>query len=66
MGDLALTNMGLADKAAAFAFVEKGLLSISYEGPLASNVPLTSALLRPRSDPERSALPKLAASEGPK
>jgi len=87
--------MGLRDKAAAFAFVEKGmavvpiekdaldgvgpieilarvaaqmgepdraiatlqkLLSIPYEGPLASNVPLTPALLRldPMFDPLRS------------
>jgi len=95
IGDLALANMGLRDKAAAFAFVEKGmavvpiekdaldgvgpieilarvaaqmgepdraiatlqkLLSIPYEGPLASNVPLTPALLRldPMFDPLRS------------
>ena len=87
--------MGLRDKAAAFAFVEKGmavvpiekdaldgvgpieilarvaaqmgepdraiatlqkLLSIPYEGPLASNVPLTPALLRldPMFDPLRN------------
>jgi TolB-like protein/class 3 adenylate cyclase/Tfp pilus assembly protein PilF len=95
IGDLALANMGLRDKAAAFAFVEKGmvvvpiekdaldglgpieilarvaaqmgepgraiatlqkLLSIPYEGPLASNVPLTPALLRldPMFDPLRN------------
>ena len=95
IGDLALANMGLRDKAAAFTFVEKGmvvvpiekdaldglgpieilarvaaqmgepdraiatlqkLLSIPYEGPLASNVPLTPALLRldPMFDPLRS------------
>ena len=88
--------MGLGDKAAAFAFVEKGdeprsrsrrtlwtarlrlrffarvaaqmgdpdraiaalqkLLSIPYEGALASNVPLTPALLRldPMFDPLRN------------
>ena len=85
LGELALTNMGLGDKAAAFAFVDKAmnavpiekdavdggqpieilarvsaqmgepdraidalrkLLSIPYEGALASNVPLTPALLR--------------------
>jgi TolB-like protein/class 3 adenylate cyclase/Tfp pilus assembly protein PilF len=95
IGDLALANMGLRDKAAALAFVEKGmvvvpiekdaldglgpieilarvaaqmgepgraiatlqkLLSIPYEGPLASNVPLTPALLRldPMFDPLRN------------
>src|SRR5437016_2870898 len=95
IGDLALANMGLRDKAAAFAFVEKGmavvpiekdaldgvgpieilarvaaqmgepdraiatlqkLLLIPFEGPLASNVPLTPALLRldPMFDPLRS------------
>ena len=85
IGDLALTNMGLGDKAAALALSEQGiaalpiekdaldgpapieilarvaaqtgepdraiaalqqLLSIPYEGALASNVPLTPALLR--------------------
>src|SRR5437762_11990842 len=87
--------MGLRDKAAAFAFVEKGitvvpiekdaldgpgpieilarvaaqmgepdraiaalqkLLSLPYEGPLASNVPLTPAFLRldPMFDPLRN------------
>ena len=95
IGDLALANMGLRDKAAAFAFVEKGmvvvpiekdaldglgpieilarvaaqmgepdraiaalqkLLSLPYEGPLASNVPLTPAFLRldPMFDPLRN------------
>ena len=95
MCDLALTNMGLGDKAAAFAFVEKGmscgpdregrygwaaqieilarvaaqmgdpdraiaalqkLLSIPCEGALASDVPLTPALLRldPMFDPLRN------------
>jgi len=95
IGDLALANMGLRDKAAAFTFVEKGmvvvpiekgaldglgpieilarvaaqmgepdraitalqkLLSMPYEGPLASNVALTPALLRldPMFDPLRS------------
>jgi TolB-like protein/Tfp pilus assembly protein PilF len=95
MGDLALTNMGLGDKAAAFSFVEKAmavtpiekdvldgpnpievlarvsaqmgepdraiaalqkLLSVPYSSPLASNVPLTPALLRldPMFDPLRN------------
>jgi TolB-like protein/Tfp pilus assembly protein PilF len=95
MGDLALTNMGLGDKPAAFAFVEKAiavvpidkdalngpvpldilarvsaqmgepdravgtlqkLLSMTYEAPLAFNVPLTPALLRldPMFDPLRN------------
>ncbi len=95
IGDLALTNMGLGDKAAAFSFVEKAMaavpiekdamdgpglieilarvsaqmgepdraaaalqkvLSIPYEAPLASNVPLTPALLRldPMFDPLRN------------
>jgi TolB-like protein len=95
IGDLALTNMGLGDKTAAFAFVEKGiavvpiendaldgpspieirarvsakmgepdravaalqkLLSIPYEAPLASAVPLTPALFRldPMFDPLRN------------
>ena len=95
MGDLALSNMGLGDKPAAFAFVEKAiatvpidkdalngpvpieilarvstqmgepdravatlqkLLSMPYEAPLASNVPLTPALLRldPMFDPLRN------------
>jgi TolB-like protein len=95
IGDLALTNMGLGDKPAAFVFVEKGialvpiendaldgpapieilarvaarmgdpdraiaalqkLLSMPYEAPLASTVPLTPALLRldPMFDPLRN------------
>ena len=95
IGDLALTNMGLGDKAAALALSERALavisiekdalggptplevlarvatqlgerdraiaalrklLSIPYAGPLASNVPLTPALLRldPMFDPLRS------------
>jgi len=95
IGDLALTNMGLGDKAAAFSFVEKAmavvpiekdaldgaqsievlarvsaqmgepdraiaalqkLLSIPYAGAVASNVPLTPALLRldPMFDPLRN------------
>jgi TolB-like protein/class 3 adenylate cyclase/Tfp pilus assembly protein PilF len=95
IGDLALTNMALGDKVAAFAFVEKAtaviplekdavngpipieilarvsaqmgepdravaalqkLLSMPYEAPLASNVPLTPALLRldPMFDPLRN------------
>jgi TolB-like protein/class 3 adenylate cyclase/Tfp pilus assembly protein PilF len=105
--DLALTNMGLGDKAAALALSEQAiaanpiekdamdgpqsieilarvaaqtgerdraiaalqkLLSIPYEGALASNVPLTPALLRldPMFDPLRNDLrfQKLAASQG--
>ena len=31
IGDLALTNMGLGDKAAAFAFVEKGMIVVPIE-----------------------------------
>jgi TolB-like protein/class 3 adenylate cyclase/Tfp pilus assembly protein PilF len=95
IGDLALANMGLGDKTAAFSFVEKAmavvpiekdalrgpglieilarvaaqvgepdraiaalqqLLSIPYAGPLAENVPLTTALLRldPMFDPLRN------------
>jgi TolB-like protein/class 3 adenylate cyclase/Tfp pilus assembly protein PilF len=95
IGDLALTIMGLGDKAAALALSERGiaalpiekdaldgpapieilarvaagmgepdraiaalqqLLSIPYEGALASNVPLTHALLRldPMFDPLRN------------
>ena len=95
IGDLALTNMGLGDKAAALALSERGiaalpiekdaldgpapieilarvaaqtgepdraiaalqqLLSIPFEGALASNVPLTPALLRldPMFDPLRA------------
>ncbi|MGC1322414.1 MAG: protein kinase [Candidatus Udaeobacter sp.] len=95
MGDLALTNMGLGDKAAALALSERAmtvipiekdvvdgpvpieilarvaaqlgepdraigalqkLLSIPYAGPLASNVPLTPALLQldPMFDPLRN------------
>src|SRR4029077_1788534 len=94
-GDLALTSMGLGDKAAAFKLIEramavisiekdavwgpipieilarvsarmgepdramaalKKLLSIPYDGALAQNVPLTSALLRldPMFDPLRN------------
>jgi TolB-like protein/Tfp pilus assembly protein PilF len=95
IGDLALINMGLDDKAAALALVERAiaanpiakdavdgpepieilarvaaqagerdraiaalqkLLSIPYEGPFASGVPLTPALLRldPMFDPLRN------------
>ena len=95
IGDLALTNMGLGDNAAAFKLAERAmavlpiekdaldgpasvelrarvaarmgqpdraivalqkLLSIPYEGALASNVPLTPALLRldPMFDPLRN------------
>ncbi|PYL65993.1 MAG: hypothetical protein DMF25_01730 [Verrucomicrobia bacterium] len=95
IGDLALTNMGLGNKAAALALSERAiaaapiekdaldgpapieilarvaagigepdraigalqkLLSIPYEGALASNVPLTPALLRldPMFDPLRN------------
>jgi TolB-like protein/Tfp pilus assembly protein PilF len=95
IGDLALTNMDIGDKAAALALVERAiaanpiekdavdgpepieilarvaaqlgesdraiaalqkLLSIPYEGPLASGVPLTPALLRldPMFDPLRN------------
>jgi tetratricopeptide (TPR) repeat protein len=95
IGDLALSNMGLGDKAAAFALADramaanpiekdavdgpgrieilarvaaqmgepdraiaalKKLLSIPYEGPLASGPPLTPALLRldPMFDPLRN------------
>jgi serine/threonine-protein kinase len=95
IGDLALTNMGLGDKAAAFKLAERAmavvpiekdaldgpgaieilarvaarmgepdraiaalqkLLSIPYEGALASNVPLTPPMLRfdPMFDPLRN------------
>jgi len=95
IGDLALTSMGLGDKAGAFKLIEramavipiekdavqgpipieilarvsarmgepdramaalKKLLSIPYDGALAQNVPLTSALLRldPMFDPLRN------------
>jgi TolB-like protein/class 3 adenylate cyclase/Tfp pilus assembly protein PilF len=109
IGDLALTNMGLGDKAAALALSERAmaaepiekdaldgpgaieilarvtaqigetdraiaalqrLLSIPYSGPLASNVPLTPALLRldPMFDPllNDPRFEKLAASSGPR
>jgi tetratricopeptide (TPR) repeat protein len=94
IGDLALTKMGLGDKAAALALAERGmavmpiekdalfgptaieilarvaaqmgepdraiaalqkLLSLAYEGALATNAPLTTALLQldPMFDPLR-------------
>ena len=108
IGDLALTNMGLGDKAAALALAEQAmavipiekdavsgarpieilarvaarmgepdraiaalqkLLSIPYEGALASDVPLTPALLRldPMFDPLRNdpRFQKLIASAAP-
>src|SRR5437870_5414443 len=109
IGDLALANMGLGDKAAALALSElamaaipiekdakngpspieilarvaarlgepdraiaalQKLLSIPYEGALASSVPLTPALLQldPMFDPLRNdpRFQKLAASPAPK
>jgi TolB-like protein/class 3 adenylate cyclase/Tfp pilus assembly protein PilF len=109
IGDLALTNMGLGDKAAALALAERAmavvplekdamdgplpieilarvtaqvenpdraidalqqLLSVPYEGALASNVPLTPALLRldPMFDPLRNdpRFQKLVALPAPK
>jgi serine/threonine protein kinase/Tfp pilus assembly protein PilF len=109
IGDLALTNMGLGDKAAALALSERAmavisiekdavagptalevsarvaarlgerdraitalqkLLSIPYAGPLASNLPLTIALLRldPMFDPLRNdpRFQKLGAAPAPK
>src|SRR5438876_1724873 len=106
--DLALTNLCLGDKTAAFKLIERAmavipvekdaldgplpieilarvaaqagepdraiaalqkLLSIPYEGPLASNVPLTPALLRldPMFDPLRNdpRFQKLVASPAP-
>jgi TolB-like protein/class 3 adenylate cyclase/Tfp pilus assembly protein PilF len=109
LGDLALTNVGLGDKAAALTLAERALavisiekdavdgpvpieilarvaaqtgepnraiaalqklLSIPYEGSLASNLPLTPALLRldPMFDPLRNdpRFQKLVASPTPK
>jgi tetratricopeptide (TPR) repeat protein len=109
MGDLALTNIGLRDKAAALAMADRAiaakptekdaligpcsteilarvaarmgepdraivtlqkLLSIPYTSSLASNVPLTPALLRldPMFDPLRNdpRFRKLAAAPAPK
>ena len=39
LGDLALTNMGLGDKAAAFAFVEKAIAANPIEKDAARPVP---------------------------
>ena len=46
VGDLALTNMGLGDKAAAFAFVDRGMAVVPIEKDAVSGPTLIEVLAR--------------------
>ncbi|HEX3229894.1 MAG TPA: hypothetical protein VHQ95_13055 [Pyrinomonadaceae bacterium] len=64
IGDLALTNMGLGDKAAAFSFVEKAMAVVPIEkdamdGPGAIEVPARVSAQMGEPDRAVAALQKL-------
>jgi tetratricopeptide (TPR) repeat protein len=69
LGDLALTNMGLGDKAAAFAFVEKAMAAVPIEkdavfGPNAIQVLARVAAQMGEPDRAIAALQKLLSMPG--
>jgi len=69
LGDLALTNMGLGDKAAAFAFVEKAMAAVPIEKDAAAGPRAIENLARVAvrtGEPDRAitALQKLLSTPG--
>ena len=72
MGDLALTNMAVGDKASAFAFVEKGMAAVPIEKDAldgAGPIEILARVSVQMGEPDRAipALQKLLSipSEGP-